>query len=185
MPSALIKFCQQCGAATQLLIPEGDNRHRDVCGECETIHYQNPRIIAGCIPVWEDKILLCKRAINPRKGYWTLPAGFMELDETSEEGAIRETYEEAGAKVKPEALYTLFNLPHIGQVYMMYRAQMQSDQFESGVESLETRFFSEDEIPWDDLAFETMFLTLKYYFQDKADGVFQFRSVDILKDKLR
>ncbi len=178
-----MNFCPQCGSETELSVPEGDNRERDVCYSCDSIHYQNPRIIAGCIPVWEDKVLLCKRAISPRKGYWTLPAGFMELAETTEQAAIRETLEEAGAVVKTESLYALFNLPHIGQVYMIYRSALLKPEFESGIESLDTRLFSEDEIPWDDLAFPTMRLSLEYYFKDRADGSFTFRSTDIVKHR--
>lgn len=180
-----MKFCSNCGQSIQLIIPEGDSRQRHVCGSCDTIHYQNPRIIAGCLPVWEDKVLLCKRAINPRKGFWTLPAGFMEIGETIEQAAIRETLEEANAVVKTDQLYALFNLPHIAQVYMIYRSSLPVPEFSSGVESLETRLFTEQEIPWDELAFETMRLSLKYYFEDRARGEFSFRSTDISADKTR
>jgi|TARA_R110002096_G_scaffold183080_12_gene360956 ADP-ribose pyrophosphatase YjhB (NUDIX family) len=176
-----MKFCPECGSQTQSSIPEGDNRYRDVCHSCDLIHYQNPRIIAGCIPVWEDKVLLCKRAINPRKGYWTLPAGFMELGETTEQAAHRETLEEAQAIVKSDQLYAVFNLPHINQVYMMYRSALLKPEFASGVESLETRLFAEHQIPWDELAFETMRLSLEYFFQDRANNNFVFRTTDIVK----
>lgn len=180
-----MKYCPQCGNQTQLTIPDGDNRHRDVCDSCDLIHYQNPRIIAGCIPVWEDKILLCKRAINPRKGYWTLPAGFMELGETTEQAALRETLEEAQAIVQTDELYAVFNLPHINQVYMMYRSALLKPEFSSGIESLDTRLFAEHEIPWDELAFETMRLSLEFYFKDRSDGAFTFRSTDIVGPTLR
>jgi len=179
-----MEYCPDCGDKTQQSIPDGDNRLRAVCSSCDIIHYQNPKIIAGCIPVWEDKVLLCKRAISPRKGFWTLPAGFMELGETTEQAAVRETIEEAQAVVCVDELYTVFNLPHIGQVYMMYRSALLKPEFASGIESLETRLFSEDEIPWDELAFETMRLSLLYYFQDKTAGSFKFRTTDITNPAL-
>ncbi|HIG78755.1 MAG TPA: NUDIX domain-containing protein [Cycloclasticus sp.] len=180
-----MKFCPQCGNAIEELIPEGDNRVRHVCTSCDIIHYQNPRIIAGCIPVWEDNVLLCKRAINPRKGFWTLPAGFMELGETTEQAAIRETLEEAQAIVRTNGLYCVFNLPHINQVYMIYRSTLLKPEFSSGVESLETRLFKEDEIPWDELAFETMRMSLEYFFQDRKTASFKFRTADITEPLLR
>jgi ADP-ribose pyrophosphatase YjhB (NUDIX family) len=176
-----MNYCPQCGNKTQSKIPDGDNRLRDVCSSCDSIHYQNPRIIAGCIPVWEDKVLLCKRAINPRKGFWTLPAGFMELGETTEQAAIRETLEEAEAVVQTDELYAVFNLPHINQVYMMYRCALLKPEFSSGEESLEVRLLAEHEIPMDEFAFETMRMSLKYYFQDRQAGAFQFRATDITK----
>lgn len=163
------------------MVPQDDNRQRHVCSSCEKIHYKNPRIIAGCLAVWEDKVLLCKRAINPRKGYWTLPAGFMEIDETIEEGAKRETLEEANAKVEIDQLYTIFNLPKIGQVYMIYLSSLSAPEFSSGPESLETRLFSEDEIPWGELSFETMKRSLEYYFSDRKEGRFKLRTTDIYK----
>ena len=180
-----MKFCPQCGSAISIVVPEGDNRERHVCSACDAIHYQNPRIIAGCIPVWEDKVLLCKRAINPRKGYWTLPAGFMELGETTEQAAIRETLEEAEADVQTDELYAVFNLPHINQVYMMYRSVLLKPEFSSGIESLDVRLFSEHEIPWDELAFETMRMSLEYFFKDRQAGSYIFRSTDISKPMLR
>ncbi|MEO1889622.1 MAG: NUDIX hydrolase [Cycloclasticus sp.] len=180
-----MKYCPQCGSDTKSHVPAGDNRLRDVCVSCDIIHYQNPRIIAGCIPVWEDKVLLCKRAINPRRGFWTLPAGFMELGETTEQAAVRETLEEAQAVVAVDELYAVFNLPHINQVYMMYRSALLKPEFSSGVESLETRLFTEDDIPWDELAFETMRMSLEYYFQDRKAKAFKFRATDITKPLLR
>jgi len=180
-----MKFCPQCGSAINIAVPEGDNRERHVCSACDSIHYQNPRIIAGCIPVWEDKVLLCKRAINPRKGYWTLPAGFMELGETTEQAAVRETLEEAEAVVQTDELYAVFNLPHINQVYMMYRSALLKPEFSSGIESLEVRLFAEHEIPWDELAFETMRMSLEYFFTDRQAGAYIFRSTDINKPSPR
>ena len=176
-----MKLWPQCGSTINIVVPDGDNRERHVCSSCELIHYQNPRIIAGCIPVWEDKVLLCKRAINPRKGFWTLPAGFMELGETTEQAAVRETFEEAEAVVKTDELYAVFNLPHINPVYMMYRSALLKPEFSSGIESLEVRLFEEHEIPWDELAFETMRMSLEYYFQDRLAGAYEFRATDIFK----
>ena len=176
-----MNYCPQCGSAVALIVPEGDNRERHVCTDCDHIHYQNPRIIAGCIPVWEDKVLLCKRAISPRKGFWTLPAGYMELHETTEQAALRETLEEAEAVVKTDELYAVFNLPHINQVYMIYRSALLKPEFSSGVESLEVCLYSEDEIPWENLAFETIRLSLEYYFEDRRAGKYKFRATDITK----
>ena len=145
--------CSSCGARTEIKIPEGDSLPRSVCTECHTIHYQNPRIIAGTLPIWQDQVLLCKRAIAPREGYWTLPAGFLENSETVAEGAARETQEEANAQVSDLQLYTVFSLPHISQVYMFFRADLEGPEYSSGPESLEVELFSEQDIPWDELAF--------------------------------
>ncbi|UTA46321.1 NUDIX hydrolase [Simiduia sp. 21SJ11W-1] len=176
-----MNFCSQCGAGVALIIPEGDNRERHVCGDCSTIHYQNPRIITGTLPVHEDKVLLCKRAIEPRYGLWTLPAGFMENGETTEQGATRETWEEASANIENLTLYTLFNLPYINQVYFFYRANLSDLNFGPGTESLEVGLFSEDEIPWEELAFPVITRTLQLYFDDRNTGHFPVRSEDILR----
>lgn len=157
-------------------VPDGDNLPRFVCDACETIHYQNPRIVAGSLPVYGDQILLCKRAIAPRHGFWTLPAGFMENDETLEQAALRETREEANANVELEHIYSVFSLPHVNQVYVMYRAKLLDLAFAPGIESLEVKLFSEDEIPWEHLAFRTIHYTLKYYFDDRPGGYFPLRS---------
>ncbi|MCR9258602.1 MAG: NUDIX hydrolase [Pseudomonadaceae bacterium] len=171
-----MKFCSNCGATLTFTIPPGDNRERHVCNDCDTIHYVNPRIITGCLPIWDDRVLLCLRAINPRKGYWTLPAGFLENGETIAAGAARETEEEANARVSDLELYTVFSLPHISQAYMFYRAQLRDLDFSSGEESLDVRLFKEDEIPWDNLAFPVINKSLQYYFDDRKSGQFQFRS---------
>jgi ADP-ribose pyrophosphatase YjhB (NUDIX family) len=136
-------------------------------------------MVVGCIPEWEDKILLCRRAIEPRYGLWTLPAGFMENGETTAEGAARETREEAGAHIEMGSLYTLFNLPHIDQVYFMFRARLLDLDFKPGYETLEARLFTEPEIPWDQLAFRTIRATLELYFRDRAKGDFRFHFGDI------
>ena len=174
-----MNFCSRCGATVALCIPEGDSVQRHVCNACHTVHYQNPKIVVGCIPVWEDKILLCRRAIDPRYGYWTLPAGFMENGETTAQGAMRETLEEANARVKLEGLYTLINLPHISQVYMMFRGTLLDLDFSPGVESLEVALFKEEDIPWDALAFTTIRDTLSHYFIDRRSGKYQFHEGDI------
>ncbi|MGE8502813.1 ADP-ribose pyrophosphatase YjhB (NUDIX family) [Ectopseudomonas oleovorans] len=171
-----MKFCSQCGNAVTRMIPAGDNRMRHVCGHCATVHYENPRIVAGCLPVWGDQVLLCRRAIEPRRGYWTLPAGFMENGETTEQAAARETLEEACARVRDLNLYTLFDLPHISQVYMMFRAELVDLDFAVGEESLEVRLFEESQIPWSELAFPTIGRTLECFFADRRQNLFPVRN---------
>jgi ADP-ribose pyrophosphatase YjhB (NUDIX family) len=165
-----MNFCSHCGQPVTLRIPDGDTLPRHVCDACGTIHYQNPKIVTGCIPEWEDKLLLCRRAIEPRHGLWTLPAGFMENGETTAEGAARETLEEALARVEIDRLYALFNIPHINQVYLMFRARLLDLNFAPGPESLEVALFREDEIPWRELAFPVVKETLERYFRDRARG---------------
>ncbi|MFT5482697.1 MAG: ADP-ribose pyrophosphatase YjhB (NUDIX family) [Halieaceae bacterium] len=162
-----MKFCSDCGAGVSLRIPDDDDRHRYICDDCDTIHYQNPRVIVGCLPVYEGKILLCKRAIQPRHGYWTLPAGFMENGESTLEGAARETWEEARAKVHDQQLYRIFDMPQINQVYMFYRCELSNGEYGVGPESTEVELFSEDAIPWRELAFLPVIDTLKEYFEDR------------------
>jgi ADP-ribose pyrophosphatase YjhB (NUDIX family) len=174
-----MKYCSQCGASVTLTVPAGDNLPRHVCDACGTIHYQNPKIVVGCIPEWEDRLLLCRRAIEPRYGLWTLPAGFMENGETVQQGAARETREEAEAEVEIGSLYTLFNLPHINQVYMLFRAQLRQPRFGPGAESLETRLMREREIPWDEIAFPVIHEALQLYFRDRAAGRFALRTGSI------
>jgi ADP-ribose pyrophosphatase YjhB (NUDIX family) len=164
-----------------LRVPDGDDRPRHVCATCGTIHYQNPKMVVGCIPEWEDRILLCRRAIQPRYGLWTLPAGFMENGETSIQGAARETREEANARVEVGGLYTLFNLPHIDQVYLIFRGRLLDLDFGPGAESLEVGLFAEPEIPWDQIAFPVVKETLGLYFRDRADGGYRTRCGDIVR----
>ncbi len=180
-----MKYCSQCGDPVSHLVPEGDNRPRYVCTSCKTIYYQNPKVVAGCLPFFEDKVLLCKRAIAPRNGYWTLPAGYLENGETTSQGALRETIEEANANVELLDLYTLFSLPHISQIYMFYRARLTDLDFFPGLETLETRLFSEHEIPWNELAFPVITETLEHYFQDLPKDHFPIRSQDIVIDRKR
>ena len=174
-----MKFCSQCGAEVEHKVPDGDTLPRYVCDTCDTIHYQNPKVVTGCIPEWEDKILLCRRAIEPRTGLWTLPAGFMENSETSSEGAARETLEEACARVDIGDLYALFNIPHISQVYLIFRAQLLDLNYSPGIESLEVELFAEHEIPWDEIAFGVVKETLQRYFKDRAHGAYSLQMGDI------
>ena len=175
-----MNFCSKCGSARiERTIPSGEDRARDVCGECGEVFYQNPKIVAGCIPIWEDKILLCKRAIEPRYGWWTLPAGYMENGETIAEGAKRETAEEACADVVVQQLFALFSLPEINQVYMIFLSQLTNLDFSPGAESLECKLFSETEIPWSEIAFPTITHSLKFYFEDLKRGTFKQHIGDI------
>ena len=171
-----MRFCSQCGHPVELRIPTGDDRERHVCILCETIHYQNPRVIVGCLPVAGERILLCKRAIEPRLGFWTLPAGFLENGETTLAGALRETWEEAQAQVANPALYRVFDLPHINQIYMFYRGDLIDNRFGPGSESLEVDLFYPDAIPWQQLAFPVVIETLREYIADRARGEFPVRA---------
>jgi len=162
----------KCGSSVVQQIPEGDTRRRAVCQQCAYIHYENPRIVSGALPVYQDQVLLCKRAIEPRKGYWTLPGGFMELGETMAEAAARETLEEACAQVHIQQLYTLFDVVHAEQVSVFFLADLKEPVFAPGIESEEVRLFSESQIPWEDLAFSTIEETLRRYFQDRVSGHF-------------
>ena len=174
-----MNFCSNCGARVAQRTPAGDTLPRHMCDECGTIHYVNPKVIVGAIPEWDDRILLCRRAIEPRHGYWTLPAGFMENAESTASGASRETLEEAQARIEIDALFSLINLPYISQVHMMYRARLLDLDYAPGDESLEVALFAEHEIPWGQLAFRTITLTLKRYFSDRARGAFGFHSYDL------
>jgi len=174
-----MKYCSHCGKTVVFRIPEGDNRERFLCESCGTIHYQNPRIITGCLAVWEDRVLLCKRAIQPRSGFWTLPAGFLENGETATAGAERETWEEVRAKVAKLELYTMFSLPHISQIYLFYRAQLIDGIFAPGEETDAVRLFHEADIPWDKLAFPVIRDTLQHYFRDRANNEFKVHAADI------
>ena len=180
MTPSPIKHCKQCGTAVEHRIPDdGDTKIRAVCPQCKTIHYVNPLNVVGTIPVWGDKVLLCKRNIEPRFGKWTLPAGFMEMGETTAQGAARETDEEAGAQFEMQELFSLVNVARVGQVHLFYRAQLTSDQFQPGVETQEAMLFSEADIPWEDLAFRTVKETLERFFADRKAGSFGFHVLDI------
>ncbi|NIM41370.1 MAG: NUDIX domain-containing protein [Hydrogenophaga sp.] len=178
------KFCRNCGTAVQMRLPDdGDTRERAVCPACGTVHYDNPLNVVGTVPVWGadgEQVLLCKRNIEPRWGKWTLPAGFMELGETTAEGALRETDEEAGAHIELGELFTLMNVPRVGQVHLFYRARLLSERFNPGHETIEARLFREDEVPWDEIAFRTVRETLQCYFADRRQGRFGFHVLDIV-----
>ncbi|WP_286236719.1 NUDIX hydrolase [Neptuniibacter halophilus] len=172
-----MKYCSNCAGPLSVAVPDDDNLPRHICDGCGTIHYLNPKIVTGCLPVYEDKVLLCKRAIEPRLGYWTLPAGYMENAESTTEGALRETREEANAEVTISHLYTLTSIVHVNQVQMLYLAELDKPEFSASSESLEVRLFREDEIPWDELAFTTIRNALQFYFEDRQKGTFPLREV--------
>jgi ADP-ribose pyrophosphatase YjhB (NUDIX family) len=180
LQSRCIKHCRACGTLVEYRIPSDDNRERAVCSDCGTVHYENPLNVVGTVPVWQDQLLLCKRNIEPRYGLWTLPAGFMELGETLEAGALRETDEEAGARIELQGLFTLLNVVRVGQVHFFYRARLIDINFNPGPETIEARLFREDEVPWEQLAFRTVRETLHRYFDDRRRGRFELHFADIV-----
>ncbi len=173
------KHCKTCGAPVRYSVPADDNRERATCTACGAIHYENPLNVVGTVPTWGDKVLLCRRNIEPRYGLWTLPAGFMELGETIAQGAVRETEEEAGARIELQGLYTVLNVVHVGQVHLFYRARLLDTDFAPGPETIEAGLFSEAEVPWDELAFRTVRETLRHYFKDYRRGQFDLLCADI------
>ena len=175
----VLRYCNACGQPLSLRVPPGDNRTRGMCDACGMIHYQNPRLVVGALAVWEDRILMCRRAIEPRYGKWTLPAGFMENGETVAEGAIRETLEEAGARIELGPMFSMISVPHIDQVHVIYRARLLDLDFAAGEESLEVKLLGEDEIPWDEIAFRTISLSLRRFFADRVTGSFGFHAEDL------
>ena len=175
-----IKHCKNCGSAVEYRLPDdGDTKQRAVCPACGTVHYENPLNVVGTVPYWGEQVLLCKRNIEPRWGKWTLPAGFMELNETVAEGAARETLEESGAVFEMEGLFSLVNVAQVGQVHFFYRARLLSAQFDPGHETLEARLFTEAEIPWEEIAFRTVKETLTRYFDDRRSGKFSIHTLDL------
>lgn len=177
--SRRIQHCKACGQRVNYQVPADDNRPRAVCTGCQAIHYENPLNVVGTVPVWGDQVLLCRRAIEPRYGLWTLPAGFMELGETTRAGALRETLEEAGAHIEMQGLFTMLDVVQVGQVHLFYRARLLDTQFNPGSETLEARLFTEAEIPWEQLAFRTVRETLQRYFDDARRGQFGFHCADM------
>ena len=165
-----MKYCSSCGSSVDYLVPAGDNRPRHVCNDCGTIHYSNPNNVCGAILTHGDEVLLCRRAIEPRYGLWTLPAGFMENGETIAEAAARECLEEANARANSLHLFGVFSLPHISQVYLMFRGELASKDFHAGDESLEVALFDQAGIPWDELAFPVIGHSLRLYFNGLASG---------------
>jgi ADP-ribose pyrophosphatase YjhB (NUDIX family) len=174
-----MKFCPSCGAEVASRVPPGDSLPRHVCDACGHVHYQNPKLVLGSIPEWQGRLLLCRRAIEPRYGYWTLPAGFMENDETTAEAAARETLEEAGARVELQEPFSMISVPYVNQVHVFYRARLLDLEFRPGVESLEVMLFEEGRVPWNDIAFRTVGLTLKHWFADRARGSYGFHAEDL------
>lgn len=175
-----IKHCRDCGAPVAYRLPDdGDSKKRAICTVCQTVHYENPLNVVGTVPWLDDRVLLCKRNIEPRKGKWTLPAGFMELGETAQQGAARETVEEAGAQFEMEALFSVLSVPRVGQVHLFYRARLLNDQFNPGHETIEARLFTEADIPWSEIAFRTVRETLLCFFQDRREGNFDVHTLDL------
>jgi ADP-ribose pyrophosphatase YjhB (NUDIX family) len=175
-----IKHCKNCGSTVTYRLPDdGDTKQRAICTSCATVHYENPLNVVGTMPYFGDKVLLCKRNIEPRWGKWTLPAGFLELGETTAQGAARETDEEAGAQIEMEGLFTVISVARVGQVHLFYRAKLLSDQFNPGFETIEAQLFSENDIPWDEIAFRTVKETLELFFSDRRKGVYQVHNIDI------
>lgn len=177
-----IQFCRACGTAVVYRIPDdGDTRERAVCPHCHTIHYENPLNVVGTIPVMDDgRVLLCKRNIEPRRGLWTLPAGFMELGETTAQGARRETDEEAGADIEMGPMFSLISVPRVGQVHLFYRARLRDEKCYPGPETMEVQLFAEQEIPWEELAFRTVKETLQHYYADRKRGSFGVHCIDLI-----
>jgi ADP-ribose pyrophosphatase YjhB (NUDIX family) len=164
-------FCCHCGEKTAITTPGGDHRSRRTCPACGAIHYENPRIVVGCVPEHEGRILICRRAIEPRRGYWTVPAGFMENGETLEAGAARECHEEALATVAIGSLLALVNIPEAEQVHVFFRAQLTTSAFGAGEESLEARLVDAADIPWADIAFPSTRFALERFLADRSAGV--------------
>lgn len=183
MSHAALNFCSNCGAKVALRVPPGDSLPRHVCDSCGSIHYRNPLMVVGTIPERGGRVLLCRRAIEPRYGLWTLPAGFMELGETTAQGALRETLEEARARVELGEVFSLLSVPHVNQVHIFYRARLIDEDFAAGEETLEVALFEESQIPWDAIAFRTSATTLRHFFADRKAGAFRLHADAILPAK--
>ena len=178
-----MKYCAYCGAKLAFKIPPGDDRPRFVCDVCHTVHYENPRMVVGCIPEWRNRILVCRRAIGPCYGKWTLPAGYLENGETVSEAAEREAFEEARARLDKLTPYALFNLTFVNQVYLIFRGKLVDAHYEPGDESLDVKLMTEDEIPWDQIAFSVIREILIRYFKDRKTGCFSFHMGDIFPER--
>jgi ADP-ribose pyrophosphatase YjhB (NUDIX family) len=175
-----VNFCPSCGARVALRVPTGDTLERHVCDACGTVHYKNPLIVIGAIPEWHDRrVLLCRRAIEPRHGLWTLPGGFMELGETTAQAAERETLEEANARIELGELFTVLSVPRVDQVHLFFRARLLDLDFSPGSESLEVALFREEEIPWGEIAFRTTAVTLRHYYADRGAGAYRVHTEEI------
>ncbi|MBI2752938.1 MAG: NUDIX hydrolase [Betaproteobacteria bacterium] len=174
-----MKYCSNCASLVVKRVPPGDSLPRYVCDQCGEIHYQNPRLVVGSVPEWDGRLLLCRRAIEPRYAYWTLPAGFMENDETTGQGALRETLEEAGARVELAEAFSMISVPHVNQVHLFFRARLIDLEFKPGSETLEVALFEESKVPWEEIAFRTVGITLMHWFADRAGGAFGFHVEDV------
>ncbi|HRE17681.1 MAG TPA: NUDIX hydrolase [Rhodocyclaceae bacterium] len=175
----MIHYCCQCAHPMHLRIPPGDSLPRAVCDHCGFIHYENPRLVVGCIATWQERILLCRRAIEPRHGFWTLPAGFMENGETTAAAAARETREEACAELGTLTPFAMVSIPHIHQVHLFYRSEVVDGAHHPGEESLETQLFAAADIPWEALAFRSVRYGLQRFLEDRERGIFGFHSTDL------
>ena len=175
-----MKYCSNCGSEVAQRVPPGDSLPRYVCDSCGNIHYQNPKLVVGTVPEWNGKLLLCRRAIEPRRGYWTIPAGFMENEETLQQAAARECWEEALARVEIGGLCAIVHVLHAHQVHVMFRATLAELTFGVGVESLEVQLYAESEIPWPEMAFPSVAFALGKYFEDRAAGTqgLHFTTID-------
>ena len=180
-----MKYCSECGAVLAVTVPPGDHLPRFVCPSCKTIHYQNPKLVTGCVAEWQGEILICKRAIEPRAGFWTLPAGFMENGETTEAAAARETAEEALATATDLVPFALVNVPHVDQVHLMFRGLLKDGKHAPGPESLSTMLVTEKRIPWEEIAFPSVRFTLERYLEDRRKGSFGFHITTWRKGALR
>jgi ADP-ribose pyrophosphatase YjhB (NUDIX family) len=180
IPEFTMKFCPDCGQPVEARVPPGDNLPRAVCTVCGSIHYENPRVVVGCVPEWQGRLLLCRRAIEPRYGYWTTPAGFLEIGETLQSAAARESREEALADVEIGSLLSITNVLHAAQVHVMFRARLRDGQFGLGAESLEVGLYDEAEIPWDRIAFPSIDFALRRYLADRQAGIeaLHFHDID-------
>lgn len=174
-----IRHCKLCGGAVLYSVPADDNRERATCTVCANIHYENPINVVGTVPAWGDQVLLCRRNIEPRYGFWTLPAGFLEMGETTAQGAVRETIEEAGANIELQDLFTVLNVVRVGQLHLYYRARLLDTRFAPGPETIEAQLFREDQVPWEQLAFRTVRETLERYFEDHRKGAYSIHCGDI------
>jgi len=174
-----MNFCSNCGGKLSLRVPPGDSLARHVCDGCGTIHYRNPLMVIGTIPEWQDQVLMCRRAIEPRRGFWTLPAGFMELGETTAQAALRETLEEAKAHVELAEAFSLLSIPHVNQVHLFYRARLLDRDFAPGEETLEVGLFGEGDIPWEEIAFRSVSVTLRHLYADRKAGTSGFHAGEI------
>ncbi|HUS23985.1 MAG TPA: NUDIX hydrolase [Candidatus Binatia bacterium] len=176
-----IAYCSCCGTRVELRVPPGDHLERAVCPRCGEIHYRNPKVIVGCIPEWHDRILMCRRSIEPRLGRWTFPAGFLELGESTAQGAAREAREEARADVEVGALFAVIGVPYVSQIYMVHRGRLRAESFGPTLESSEVRLMRQEEIPWDEIAFPTVWHSLRHFFADRAAGAFGIHVLDIAR----